>query len=350
MQPCRPTLVPAMFALLFVAASTSNARAANCVVKPNGQSPQGQHWYYRTDHVTNRQCWYLGAKNADVRKSAMETPKQPSNARALSATPPLERPPTAPAPKAAHAAIAADANVSAAPAPVVAQPAKLPEVPPSFEPAPQPTLTEASRSADALPTLAVNDADEPQSPVNEQTSRVVGAAQAAVEAPSSLIVVTLALLVMVGPVFYAARWLRRRKTGGRQSLGQPRPATVYARSGASPDSDLETAARHILPPKPLEQAEKEVALALQQLLDDTRTKPYVEPHDQTEQLAQELQQVLDDAQTKQYAKPLDQRDKLAQALNNVRDRVNHRVEIHRSQPTSATDGPLRSRDLLLARN
>jgi hypothetical protein len=37
-------------------------------------------------------------------------------------------------------------------------------------------------------------------------------------------------------------------------------------------------------------------------------------------------------------------------LNNVRDRVNHRVEIHHSQPTSATDGPLRSRDLLLARN
>jgi hypothetical protein len=37
-------------------------------------------------------------------------------------------------------------------------------------------------------------------------------------------------------------------------------------------------------------------------------------------------------------------------LNIVRDRVSHGMEIHHSQPTSATDGPLRSRDLLLARN
>lgn len=48
-------------------------------------------------------------------------------------------------------------------------------------------------------------------------------------------------------------------------------------------------------PRRLNGAEKEVVLALQQLLNDTQTKSNVEPFDQTEQLAQELQQLLYEA-------------------------------------------------------
>jgi hypothetical protein len=154
-----------------------------------------------------------------------------------------------------------------------------------------------------------------------------------------LIVVTLALLTMVGPVFHAARWLRRRKASNRQALGQAGPAT---------DSDSETAVRYIPPPQSLKQAEKEVALALQQLLKDTQTKSNVEPLDQTERLAQELQQLLNEAQTKQYAKARGQTEQLAEALNTLRDRASQGVERHHDQPTSATDELLRSRDLLLA--
>jgi hypothetical protein len=86
-------------------------------------------------------------------------------------------------------------------------------VPPSFAAAAQPTLVESLRSADVTGPVqapATNNAEELQSPVNTQLSQVTTAAQAAIEAPSSLIVVTLALLTMVGPVFHAARWLRRR--------------------------------------------------------------------------------------------------------------------------------------------
>jgi hypothetical protein len=339
MQWRKLALVPPMFGLVLVAASTSNVNAVSCIAKPNGQAPQGQHWFYRTDRVTHRQCWYLAPQNADAQKSAT---KQLSSTRKLPAAPRHAQRPTAAAPQVAHAASAAATNVPPPAAAALADAAKLPDVPPPFAAAPQPTLAHPSRSADATgPVLApaTNDAEEPQSPVNAQTSQVATAAQAPVEAPSSLIVVTLALLTMVGPVFHAARWLRRRKASNRQALGQAGPAT---------DSDSETAVRYIPPPQSLKQAEKEVALALQQLLKDTQTKSNVEPLDQTERLAQELQQLLNEAQTKQYAKARGQTEQLAEALNTLRDRASQGVERHHDQPTSATDELLRSRDLLLA--
>ena len=73
-----PTSRPALFVMLSVvasfAASTSTVRAADeCIVKPNAQPPQGQHWYYRTDPESKRQCWYLGPEGAAVRKSSTGT-------------------------------------------------------------------------------------------------------------------------------------------------------------------------------------------------------------------------------------------------------------------------------------
>ena len=61
---------------LFVA-STSAARAADeCIVKPSSEPPSGQHWYYRTDRESNRQCWYLAPEGVGARKTATETLKQ----------------------------------------------------------------------------------------------------------------------------------------------------------------------------------------------------------------------------------------------------------------------------------
>jgi hypothetical protein len=35
------------------------ARAADdCMTEPKGQPSQGNHWYYRVDYVSHRQCWY----------------------------------------------------------------------------------------------------------------------------------------------------------------------------------------------------------------------------------------------------------------------------------------------------
>jgi hypothetical protein len=49
--------------------------ADDCIAKPKGVAPAGQHWYYRSDRATKRQCWYLGDEAAhgaslSVRKTA----------------------------------------------------------------------------------------------------------------------------------------------------------------------------------------------------------------------------------------------------------------------------------------
>ncbi|RTM11500.1 MAG: hypothetical protein EKK33_21585 [Bradyrhizobiaceae bacterium] len=60
--------------------SPANA-AADCLASPKGAAPQGQHWYYRLDRTTKRQCWYLraagdkdGAKAAQTAQAAADTP------------------------------------------------------------------------------------------------------------------------------------------------------------------------------------------------------------------------------------------------------------------------------------
>jgi hypothetical protein len=49
--------------------------ADDCLTKPKATAPAGQHWYYRSDRATKRQCWYLGDEashgaSLNVRKSA----------------------------------------------------------------------------------------------------------------------------------------------------------------------------------------------------------------------------------------------------------------------------------------
>jgi hypothetical protein len=76
-------------------ASVTLAHAAdNCLSAPKGTAPKGSHWYYRIDHATKRNCWYVRAEgekpaasqNASLTQASPqpETPLQPSvaNARA----------------------------------------------------------------------------------------------------------------------------------------------------------------------------------------------------------------------------------------------------------------------------
>ncbi|WP_456838819.1 hypothetical protein [Bradyrhizobium sp. USDA 4486] len=44
------------------AASSPASADADCLASPKGTAPQGQHWYYRLDRSTKRQCWYLRAE------------------------------------------------------------------------------------------------------------------------------------------------------------------------------------------------------------------------------------------------------------------------------------------------
>ncbi|MBR1209848.1 hypothetical protein [Bradyrhizobium sp. JYMT SZCCT0180] len=55
--------------------------ADSCLTRPKGALPAGGHWYYRVDHATKRNCWYIGeAKN----KTARAAPKESSSAPAAS--------------------------------------------------------------------------------------------------------------------------------------------------------------------------------------------------------------------------------------------------------------------------
>src|SRR5262245_60024495 len=127
MQQRRLTLVPPMFALVLVAVSSSNVNAVKCIAKPNGQPSQGQHWFYRTDRVTHRQCWYLAPQYADAQKSAT---KQLSSTNKLSAA----QRPTAAAPQVVNAASAAETDVPPLAGAALADAAKLSDVPPSIAP------------------------------------------------------------------------------------------------------------------------------------------------------------------------------------------------------------------------
>lgn len=54
--------VSAIFASLLAGApftTISHSAAAECLSGPKDQTPEGGHWYYRIEHPSQRQCWYL---------------------------------------------------------------------------------------------------------------------------------------------------------------------------------------------------------------------------------------------------------------------------------------------------
>jgi len=66
------------------------ARAADCLAGPNGAAPAGSHWYYRTDRVQKRKCWYVAPQDQNVRQVARRPaphvrPPAPSMGRATTA-------------------------------------------------------------------------------------------------------------------------------------------------------------------------------------------------------------------------------------------------------------------------
>lgn len=62
------------------APATASTAAADCLASPKGIAPQGQHWYYRLERSTKRQCWYLRAEGAkdNAKDSAKTAQAEPS--------------------------------------------------------------------------------------------------------------------------------------------------------------------------------------------------------------------------------------------------------------------------------
>ncbi|WP_426413832.1 hypothetical protein [Bradyrhizobium ganzhouense] len=142
-------------------ASTANA-AGDCLASPKGVAPQGQHWFYRVERSTKRQCWYLraeGAKEgakatqsaqatADAPDAAPAAPPSVQNAHAEYVAPQTGPAASPPAPAAAVTPQAPGTTDANAAQPAVAT--RWPDAAPA-SPAPQPSAA-APAAASAQPS------------------------------------------------------------------------------------------------------------------------------------------------------------------------------------------------------
>ena len=158
----RIILPSVMFTLAFLAAITTqaarSARADECLTKPTGPTPQGQHWYYRIDHANNgRQCWHLAPEQGSGQDNATQDETLSAPQSAAPAAKPAASPQTTMAPK--PAALLQAAPPGPAPVAPVAAPAapvrwlngpRPPELP-AFLQSPAPT------SSDVRPSVSGSD-------------------------------------------------------------------------------------------------------------------------------------------------------------------------------------------------
>ena len=149
------------------ASSAANA-TADCLASPKGVAPQGQHWYYRLDRTTKRQCWYLraaGDKNsAKAAQAANDTP--------AAETPPPQQHPV----QDARAEYLAPQGSAAAKAPsAVPQAAAAPTPPPSAD---QVTESNAQQPTSPQPASPWPDVPAASAPPAPQPAPAVMAAAA----------------------------------------------------------------------------------------------------------------------------------------------------------------------------
>jgi hypothetical protein len=179
------------------AASTENTATADCLASPKGAAPQGQHWFFRVERVTKRQCWYLRAEGAKTTQSAQATADTPNaaptaphsvqNAHAeyiAAQTGPAASPPapaaTQPASSAPNANPAQPAVATRWPDAAPASPAPQPSAAPATAPAAASVQPSAKPAASPAPvTLAAADApaDKPTGSV-QMLLLVIGGALA----------------------------------------------------------------------------------------------------------------------------------------------------------------------------
>ena len=246
------TLVSSVFTLAVVSISlvmsAGAARASEqCLTAPNAPAPRDEHWYYRTDRATNRQCWYLATQGSTVRKRAGEQAKLSGSQLPLQ--PPLNtRSPNGKALDGTSDASEAETKLPA-PESTIAwpEPAKSSDLPPSFE-------HKVPRSTDLI-----DPAPPPaSSPVDQLHVATPVPAALKADHPSPVLVITLALLALSGPMYHATRWLRRRKAPDRWSTERPYWSNLNARTETGRDAD----------------SKEQIAKTLQQLLNDMQTALY----------------------------------------------------------------------------
>ena len=298
-------LASVMFAFVLIAGlmlqSTLSADAEDCIAKPNAPAPQGEHWYYRIDHTNNRQCWRLGPEGLRVQKSAPQIEKEIAPAAAVQ--PP--EPARARRPETTGSSVAAAARAEAAPEPNPASAVsslpfldtpRMPDLPPSVQPAPQPEPVKRTQTASALDTVPAEDnsassnvSDAPAASSVAEPPRQAASRPSAPPAPTDMeidhtfafLMIVFAVLAVAGPMLhYAERRRQREETANYQSprwarVVTPNTPTPRVRVPFQPNLAADRRPPPI-PPTPADQTER-LAQALQQLVDRLHTQPRPEP-------------------------------------------------------------------------
>ena len=298
-------LASVTFAFVLIAGlvlqSTLSADAEDCIAKPNAPAPQGEHWYYRIDHANNRQCWRLGPEGLRVQKSAPQIEKEIAPAAAVQ--PP--EPARARRPETTGSSVAAAARAEAAPEPNPASAVsslpfldtpRMPDLPPSVQPAPQPEPVKRTQTASALDTVPAEDnsassnvSDAPAASSVAEPPRQAASRPSAPPAPTDMeidhtfafLMIVFAVLAVAGPMLhYAERRRQREETANYQSprwAGVVTPNTPTPRVRVPFQPNLAADRRPPpIPPTPADQTER-LAQALQQLVDRLHTQPRPEP-------------------------------------------------------------------------
>jgi hypothetical protein len=282
----RPALVPALFALLSLALSCAvsarGAHAAPCNAKPNSPTPEGQHWYYRTDRAFGRKCWFLGPENVNDQKGAAQASKRPASDAA--AQPAAQQ--SAQRQTMAQAPGETETGKDRPPRPEATQ---LPYMPPVFLVAPAPVL----ESAQAKQSQTMNDAaDPPAVPASDaatepevlaiaQSSVVPAPVQPTENADHTLALATTVFLTIVifGSALEVMRWLRRRRNRDRAAPDWAELDALYQSVPPSPDVNSTGPVRHIPPPLSSFAESEKLAEDLQKILDELRTRPSLSMHE-----------------------------------------------------------------------
>lgn len=290
-------------AIASLSVQPTHAEAADeCLAKPNSPAPQGQHWYYRMDHATGRQCWRLAQEGLHVQKSAPRVEKDKATAPAAATQPAAPVSPqrvettgaAAARAEATHAEVAPDANLATAvaPSPWPESP-RMPDLPSSVQLAPDPVRgTQTASADDALPVAdnsapATTTTSEPPvtAPAEEPSPPTAPPAlikSGEIDHTFALLMIVFAVLGIAGPIIHFVDRRRRRRIiiskdeppqwAHVVSLNAPSPRVHMP---LPPDSPIARRTPPI-PPTSVDQTER-LAQALQQLVDRLHTQPRPEP-------------------------------------------------------------------------
>lgn len=84
LRPVRPVILLGVALASFTSGGLTihTARADECLTAPTGKTPQGSHWYYRTDRVHNRKCWFVRSEPQQAASANAATKPSVSQATA----------------------------------------------------------------------------------------------------------------------------------------------------------------------------------------------------------------------------------------------------------------------------